>query len=154
VSNAKGTNLKMDTIYASNPGNNPTSFLANKGSNNQADFNNTLENNINTQDKVTENGLAYAKSMMDSPKIPSQIPIPTIPSQNDKAIENRPIDVKSTIDLTGVWNCDDKGTYYLRQIGNTLWWYGEQKSNNPLWSNVAHGTITDNTINLEWGRRA
>lgn len=25
-----------------------------------------------------------------------------------------------TIDLTGVWQCDDQGTYYIRQIGNTV----------------------------------
>ncbi len=52
--------------------------------------------------------------------------------------------------LTGVWNCDDGGKYYLRQIGSTLCWYGEENPSGPTWSNVAHGTINSNIINLEW----
>ena len=54
-----------------------------------------------------------------------------------------------TTNLTGVWTCDDKGTYYMRQIGNTLWWYGEDRQTNPIFSNVARGTINGNIINLE-----
>lgn len=57
-------------------------------------------------------------------------------------------------DLTGVWNCDDGGTYYLRQIDNTLWWYGESASvmpaNGARWSNIAKGTVNGKTINLNW----
>jgi hypothetical protein len=52
--------------------------------------------------------------------------------------------------LTGVWNCDDGGKYYLRQLGNTLWWYGEPDSLSPSWSNVAKGTISGNTIQMDW----
>ena len=52
--------------------------------------------------------------------------------------------------LTGVWNCDDGGKYYLRQLGNTLWWYGELDPMSPNWSNVARGTISGNTIQMEW----
>jgi hypothetical protein len=54
-----------------------------------------------------------------------------------------------TLNLTGVWTCDDKGTYYMRQIGNKLWWYGEDRQTNPTFSNVARGTINGNIINLE-----
>lgn len=53
-------------------------------------------------------------------------------------------------DLTGVWNCDDGGIYYLHQTGNHLGWYGEQAPNNPVFSNVVQGTISSNTINLQW----
>ena len=53
-------------------------------------------------------------------------------------------------DLTGVWNCDNGGKYYLRQLGNSLWWYGERDPNSPAWSNVAYGTISGNTLNLRW----
>ena len=52
--------------------------------------------------------------------------------------------------LTGVWNCDDGGKYYLRQLGNTLWWYGERDPNTPNWSNVAKGTVSGDSIHLEW----
>ncbi|MDD1753724.1 MAG: hypothetical protein LUQ38_11625 [Methanotrichaceae archaeon] len=50
-------------------------------------------------------------------------------------------------DLSGVWNGDDGGKYYIRQIGDTLWWLG---SNPPNWANVAKGTIGGDTITLDW----
>ena len=31
-----------------------------------------------------------------------------------------------TIDLTGVWSCDDGGLYYIRQVGDTVVWAGLQ----------------------------
>jgi len=27
-------------------------------------------------------------------------------------------------DLTGVWHANDGGTYYLRLLGRTVWWFG------------------------------
>ncbi len=53
-------------------------------------------------------------------------------------------------DLTGKWSCDDGGAYYLRQIGNTLYWYGERAQVNPQWSNVFVGTIQGNQVNGRW----
>lgn len=52
--------------------------------------------------------------------------------------------------LTGRWQCDDGGTYYLRQIGNEVWWYGEYSGTNPAWSNVFKGTIQNNQISGSW----
>ena len=54
------------------------------------------------------------------------------------------------IDLTGVWDCDDGGKYYVRQLGTTVWWYGELDPNAPNWSNVMRGTISGNMINADW----
>ncbi len=54
------------------------------------------------------------------------------------------------VNLGGIWNCVGGGQYYLTQQGNTLWWYGESSPNNPGWSNVVHGTIRNNVINMEW----
>jgi hypothetical protein len=56
----------------------------------------------------------------------------------------------AAVDLTGVWGCDDGGTYYVRQINNNIWWFGEQDPSNPGWSNVARGTITGTKITLSW----
>ena len=56
----------------------------------------------------------------------------------------------ASTDLTGAWNCDDGGMYYIRQFGTTVWWYGEHSSNNPDWSNIMHGTISGSTINADW----
>ncbi|MCX6673115.1 MAG: hypothetical protein NTY37_04980 [Methanothrix sp.] len=55
-----------------------------------------------------------------------------------------------SIDLTGVWNCDDDGIYYIRQLGNSIWWYGEKDPNTPEWSNVMYGTIDGDIINGNW----
>lgn len=56
----------------------------------------------------------------------------------------------SKIDLTGVWKCDDGGTYFIRQSGDTIWWFGEPSTNPGGWSNAAKGNIRDSTINLDW----
>jgi hypothetical protein len=56
----------------------------------------------------------------------------------------------AVLDLTGVWNCDDGGKYYIRQLGNDIWWYGEKDPNTPDWSNVMHGTLSGNTITADW----
>jgi hypothetical protein len=53
-------------------------------------------------------------------------------------------------DLTGVWNCDDGGMYYIRQFGTIVWWYGEHDPNMPDWSNVMRGTISGSTISADW----
>ena len=53
-------------------------------------------------------------------------------------------------DLTGVWNCDDGGIYYIRQLGNQIWWYGEHATDIPEWSNVMYGTVNGATINGNW----
>jgi hypothetical protein len=56
----------------------------------------------------------------------------------------------ASIDLTGVWNCDDGGMYYIRQFGTTVWWYGEHDPYAPDWSNVMRGAISGSTINADW----
>lgn len=54
------------------------------------------------------------------------------------------------IELTGVWECNDEGKYYIRQIGTDVWWYGEQSETSPEWSNVASGYIKEDVIYLKW----
>ncbi|XHR81307.1 MAG: hypothetical protein ACFKPT_24255 [Gloeotrichia echinulata GP01] len=54
------------------------------------------------------------------------------------------------IDLTGKWQGNDGGIYYLRQLNNKLWWYGEKSATNPNWSNVFEGTIGDSKISGKW----
>jgi hypothetical protein len=53
-------------------------------------------------------------------------------------------------DLTGDWQCNDGGTYYLRQDGRDIWWYGEKNHTNTPWSNVANGDIVGNQLHLNW----
>ena len=52
--------------------------------------------------------------------------------------------------IAGDWNGNDGGKYYIRQIGNRIWWYGERAPTSPAWSNVAEGYIQGNIIELDW----
>jgi len=54
-------------------------------------------------------------------------------------------------DLTGRWSCNDGGTYYLRQTGSTVHWYGEAGTGRqPAWARVFSGRIADGRINGRW----
>jgi hypothetical protein len=60
------------------------------------------------------------------------------------------IEWDQSINLTGVWSGNDGGTYYIRQLGNTIWWIGESSISPGRWSNAAKGTISGNVITLEY----
>ena len=66
-------------------------------------------------------------------------------------------------DLTGLWTDDDGAIYYLRQIGNTVWWAGfdpDPFSSIPASSNAFHrginstqvfqGVLSGNTLTGDW----
>ncbi|HXH71401.1 MAG TPA: hypothetical protein VNI58_01115 [Mariprofundaceae bacterium] len=53
-------------------------------------------------------------------------------------------------DLTGTWQADDGGIYYLREMNGMLHWYGEESANNPRWANVFHGRIHKGRISGQW----
>jgi hypothetical protein len=61
-------------------------------------------------------------------------------------------DGSSAIDLTGTWAGDDQGVYYLRQIGNEIWWLGMSgrgesfRNRGTEWTNVYLGTLSGDTI--------
>lgn len=55
-----------------------------------------------------------------------------------------------SFDLSGKWYGDDGGIYYIRQIGNRIWWFGENHPNAPSWSNVAYGEAHGAEIRLQW----
>lgn len=70
--------------------------------------------------------------------------LPAANAQQDKP-------VKTSYNIEGIFQCDFNGKYYVRQIGNEILWFGEDDNVNPLWSNVAHGTIgSGDIINLIW----
>jgi hypothetical protein len=54
------------------------------------------------------------------------------------------------VDLTGTWNCNDGGTYYVRQIGDEVWWYGEKAAVSPFFANTAHGKTQGVALVLDW----
>jgi hypothetical protein len=61
-------------------------------------------------------------------------------------------DGKSAINLTGTWAGDDLGVYYLRQLGDQVWWLGMSGIGLPLevrgadFTNVYLGTLSGDTI--------
>ena len=48
------------------------------------------------------------------------------------------------VNLTGKWSCDDGGTYYIRQLGKTVWWLGKSNNGGQDWTNVLRGTLKGN----------
>ncbi len=53
--------------------------------------------------------------------------------------------------LTGFYDCDDEMRYCIQQNGDTIWWYGEEISDNvSMPHNVARGEIIGNTIIVSW----
>ena len=60
-------------------------------------------------------------------------------------------------ELTGVWAGNDTGTYYIRHVGNCVWWFGTEVTDVELglvnqrgFANVASGRITGTQVDLEW----
>jgi hypothetical protein len=60
--------------------------------------------------------------------------------------------------LTGTWAGDDGGVYYVRQVGNVIWWNGMSDRSLPpetlgrQWNNVGRGEIQADhlTIVSDW----
>lgn len=60
-------------------------------------------------------------------------------------------------DLTGAWAGDDDGVYYIRQVGDCVWWFGTGlvdiepgQTGQQGWSNVAAGRVNGTQIEMEW----
>ena len=58
-------------------------------------------------------------------------------------------------ELTGVWTADDAGRYYLRQMGDCVWWFGTElqevgDGEQRGFANVAVGRLVDDELRLEW----
>src|SRR6266481_4981112 len=46
--------------------------------------------------------------------------------------------------LNGYYEADNGGAYFIRQIGDSVYWFGEDP--NGAWANVLVGTISGNKI--------
>jgi hypothetical protein len=65
-----------------------------------------------------------------------------------------PIDVG---ELTGAWEGDDRGMYWIRQVGDCVWWFGTEVKDlepgtlgHPGFANVASGRVDGNRIDVEY----
>jgi len=52
--------------------------------------------------------------------------------------------------LTGIWGADDDATYYVRHIGNAVWWLGLSRDRGLTFANVFHGILQGNGLSGEW----
>ncbi len=55
----------------------------------------------------------------------------------------------SSVDLTGTWAGNDEATYFLRQIGATVFWVGLRPHDGRSLTNVFHGFFQTNTATEE-----
>ena len=60
-------------------------------------------------------------------------------------------------ELTGAWAGNDSGTYYIRQLGDCVWWFGTEvseiapgRTGQRGFANVASGRIVGTQVDLEW----
>jgi hypothetical protein len=53
-------------------------------------------------------------------------------------------------ELTGAWQADDGGTYFIRQAGNELWWLGMSRDLGAEFFTVFRGTIGPDGIDGDW----
>jgi hypothetical protein len=54
------------------------------------------------------------------------------------------------VNLSGVWAADDMATYYVRQIGNTVWWLGLSQDQGRKFANIFKGTVQGSNVRGEW----
>lgn len=52
--------------------------------------------------------------------------------------------------MTGTWESDTKGIYYIRQIQEKIVWVGISRDFGSTWCRVASGSIVEDTVILEW----
>ena len=60
------------------------------------------------------------------------------------------IDATSQENLTGVWGDNFGMTYYLNQVGDTVWWFGMGPFRNGSLAQVFQGVATNGTIEGSW----
>ena len=60
------------------------------------------------------------------------------------------IDATSQENLTGVWGDNYGMTYYLNQVGDTVWWFGMGPFRNGSLAQVFQGVATNGTIEGSW----
>jgi hypothetical protein len=63
---------------------------------------------------------------------------------------SQPVPPPASSNLTGRWNGNDGGRYFLRQVENELWWYGMSGDGGTSWTNVFQGRIKENMARGRW----
>ena len=110
--------------------------------------------------------LAVAGCGTDAPTPPSGAGSPTAassPASSGMALTDLSVigcaadDPADEGELTGAWAGNDTGTYYIRQVGDCVWWFGTEvreieagATDQRGFANVASGRIVGTQLDLEW----
>ncbi len=54
------------------------------------------------------------------------------------------------LDLNGTWSAGNLGTFFIRQIGDQIWWLGEDDPIQPTWCQIGHGKMEGKLITMDW----
>lgn len=86
---------------------------------------------------------------------PSASPISTAPDLS--AIACATADPSGVGELTGAWSGSRGGVYYVRQVGDCVWWFGTEiediepgVTGQPGFANVASGRVMGLYVVVEW----
>jgi hypothetical protein len=71
------------------------------------------------------------------------------PGESDNPVVPDGVFGRGPNDLTGIWGADDGATYYVRQIGETVWWAGLSADGGRSFTNVFYGKIRTTFSSLE-----
>lgn len=104
---------------------------------------------LGTSVTVTILSIEEVKAIVPLPKDSSATTATTVPLIKQKSADNSFLVAQSS-SLNGVWNCNDGGVYFVRQMGNEVWWYGQSSDGGTTWSNVFHGVMRGNQIDGRW----
>ncbi len=99
----------------------------------------SISSNCNSLTKVSG---GFGATTFTKANMPANVPLARSAAYSEQLIGN----------LTGKWAGNDNADYYVAQYGNTIFWFGESKftSGRPGFANVAFGTRSGNTFNVEW----
>ena len=73
-------------------------------------------------------------------------PTVSVTSRELKASPAEPLQA----DLTGTWTSGLRGTYYVHQVGTTVWWMGRSEDGGKSYTNVFNGTRNGDQITGFW----
>jgi ABC-type transport system substrate-binding protein len=99
--------------------------------------------------------LTLAVAACDASSVPSSTASPSTTAADLSAIACATDDPTDVGPLTGAWAGNDGGTYYIRQVGDCVWWFGTEVDDvEPAgqggFANVASGRIDGTRIEVEW----
>jgi hypothetical protein len=107
--------------------------------------------------------LALVNAGCGSTKQNSPSPSPSAPAGDGMAVTDLSVigcagdDPAHEGELTGAWAGNDSGVYYIRQVGDCVWWFGTEVRDIELgptrqrgFANVASGRIVGSQVDLEW----